>query len=114
MKACTLILSAALIMPASAFASSGPGIHHFESSIDLLMTAGEAKQHALAFRVEKYLPALQQTINDASTAGEMSTKVKLPNVPWKDMRDISAYLEAGGYKLTPYGSADSQALIVKW
>lgn len=78
------------------------------------MSAGEAKQHSLAFRVEKYLPALQQSINDASSAGEMSAKVLLPNVPWKDIRDISAYLEAGGYKLTPYGDRDSQALIVKW
>lgn len=113
MKTYTLILSAALIMPASVFATSGPGQHRFDSSA-LLMSAGEAKQHALAFRVEKYLPALQQAIDDASTAGEMSAKVLLPNVPWKDMQDIKTYLEAGGYKITPYGDKDSQALIVKW
>lgn len=83
-------------------------------AVALLMSAGEAKQHALAFRVEKYLPALQQSINDASTAGEMSAKVQLPNVPWKDMRDIVSYLKAGGYNITPYGEKDSQAIIVKW
>jgi len=80
----------------------------------LLIPASQAKQQALAFRAEKYVPAIQQSINDASMAGEMSAKVLLPNVPWKDMQDITGYLEASGYKITPYGDRDSQALIVKW
>lgn len=82
--------------------------------VALILPASQAKQQALAFRVEKYVPAIQQSINDASLAGEMSAKVQLPNVHWKEMRDIQEYLKAAGYKLTPYGSADSQALIVKW
>lgn len=83
-------------------------------AVTLLIPASQAKQQSLAFRVEKYLPALQQSINDASTAGELSAKVVLPNVPWKDMRDLTAYLKAGGYSVTPYGHDDSQALILKW
>lgn len=86
----------------------------FMLAVALLMSAGEAKQHALAFRVEKYLPALQQSINDASVAGDMSAKVQLPNVPWKDLQNIKTYLEAGGYRITPYGDRDSQALVIKW
>lgn len=83
-------------------------------AVVLLIPASQAKQQALAFRVEKYLPEMQQSINDASVAGEMSTKIQLPNVPWKDLRDITKYLEAGGYGITPYGDKESQALIVKW
>jgi hypothetical protein len=80
----------------------------------LILPASQAKQQALAFRVEKYVPAIQQSINDASLAGDMSVKVALPNVDWKDYSNIVEYLEAGGYKVGRYGDKDSQALIVKW
>lgn len=89
-------------------------IYSLVLAVALLIPASQAKQQALAFRVEKYLPALQQSINDASTAGEMSCKVQFPNISWKDMRDVVEYLKAGGYGITPYGDKDSQALVVRW
>lgn len=80
----------------------------------MILPASQAKQQSLAYRVEKYLPALQQSINDASMAGDVSVKVPLPNVGWKEYGDIVEYLKAAGYDVVRYGDRDAQALIVKW
>lgn len=83
-------------------------------AVVLLIPASQARQQALGRRIEKYLPAIQQAVNDASAAGEMSIKVTLPNVPWKEYNDICEYLHLGGYTMARYGENETQALTIKW
>lgn len=89
-------------------------LYSFVLAVALIIPASQAKQQSLAYRVEKYLPALQQSINDASMAGDVSVKIPLPGVKWKEYGDIVEYLKAAGYGVVRYGDNDSQALVVKW
>lgn len=81
----------------------------------VLMPAINVRQAQLEAKVSSFLPAIQATIKTASDSGKFNARLPMPNVNWRDLDNIKAYLKVKGYSVQDNGQFyDNQALVVGW